>query len=100
MSERFKDQFIPFVRVWCEQNADKVSRCYATIDQGYPSVYVVGTQSNKDRAVLDPPLADLGQILKRHGWQCNLMQIPSEESEHYEAFLEAEAAVLVFGEVT
>ena len=99
MSERFRDEFIPFVRIWCERNANQVSRCYAALDQGYPSVYVVGTQPKTDREALGRPLADLSQTLKRRGWQCNVVQIPCEEAEHYEAFLEAEAAVLVFGEV-
>jgi hypothetical protein len=99
MSERFQDEFIPFIRIWCERNATNVSRCYAALDQGYPSVYVVGMQPKTDRDALAQSLADLGQTLKRRGWQSNVVQIPREEAEHYEAFLEAEAAVLVFGEL-
>ena len=98
MTERFKDEFIPSVRYWCEKNADKLDRCYAAMHQGYPSVYVIGNQPKRNRAALDLPLADLGQNLKRRGWECNLMQIPREDSEHYDAFLEAEAATLAFGE--
>lgn len=98
MSERFKDEFIPSVRDWCQLHADKVSKCYASMYQGYPSVFVIGSQPKKKREELGTPLADLGKDLKHRGWQCNLLQIPREDSEHYDAFLEAEAAVLVFGE--
>jgi hypothetical protein len=47
---------------------------------------------------LGRPLVDLDLNLKRSGWNCNVTQIPKEDALHYDAFLEAEAAVLVFGE--
>jgi len=96
MSERFRDEFIPSVRYWCEKNADKLDRCYATMHQGYPSIYVIGNQPKRNRVALDLTIAELGQNLRRRGWECNLMQIPREDSEHYDAFLETEAAMLVF----
>ncbi|HMF12100.1 MAG TPA: hypothetical protein VKE94_07330 [Gemmataceae bacterium] len=100
MSERFTDEFLPSVRYWCERNADKLSKRYSTTHQGFPSVYVIGNQPRWEREELGRPLAELGQKLQQRGWQCNLMQIPREDSEHYDDFLAAEAAVLVFGENT
>jgi hypothetical protein len=98
MKERFRDEFIPSVRDWCERHADKVSKCYASLHQGYPSVFVIGAHPKRNGHVLGPPLADLDLNLKRSGWNCNVTQIPKEHASHYDAFLEAEAAVLVYGE--
>jgi hypothetical protein len=96
MSEKFRDEFIPSIRDWCEENADKVSKCYASMHQGYPSVFVIGSSQRNGGDELERTLANLGQNLKRRGWQCNLMQIPPTHSAHYDAFLEAEEAVLVY----
>jgi hypothetical protein len=96
MNHRFEDEFIPSVRDWCQLHADKVCKCYATMHQGYPSVFVIGSAAKRNRTALGQPMADLGTNLKRRGWQCSLLQIPNEHSDHYDAFLELEKAVLVY----
>jgi hypothetical protein len=98
MSEKFKDEFVPSIRDWCEENSDRVSKCYASMHQGYPSIFVIGSAEPNGRDELGERLADLGQHLKRRGWQCNLVQIPRKDYAHYDAFLAAEEAVVVFEE--
>jgi hypothetical protein len=98
MSQRFEEEFIPSVRHWCQEHADKVTKCYASMHQGYPSVFVIGRVSKRNRDALGQPLAVLGMNLRQRGWDCNMMHIPCEDSEHYDAFLEAERAVLVYAE--
>jgi hypothetical protein len=96
MDPRFEDEFILPVRDWCLKHADKVSKCYTTTHQGYPSVFVISSVRKRDVAVLAEPLAALNQSLQRRGWICNVLQIPGQEAAHYDAYFEAEQAILVY----
>jgi hypothetical protein len=97
MDARFEDEFIIPVRDWCLHHADKVSKCYTTTHQGYPSVFVISSLPKRDVAVLGQPLAALSLNLQRRGWICNVLQIPGAEAAHYDAYFEAEQAILVYG---
>jgi hypothetical protein len=98
MTPRFEDDFILPVRDWCLKHADKVRKCYTTTHQGYPSVFVISSVPKREVATLGQPLAILNLNLQRRGWTCNVLQIPGEEFSHYDAYFEAEQAILVYSE--
>jgi hypothetical protein len=96
MNRRFEDDFLPSIRDWCLLHAEKVSKCYATMHRGYPSVFVIGSSAKRSRRALDQPLIDLGRNLRRRGWEVELLPIPHDQAEHYDAFLAIERATLVY----
>jgi hypothetical protein len=98
MNRRFEEDFIPSIRDWCLLHPDKISKCYATMHKGYPSLFIFGTAAKRSRETLRQPLINLRKNLKRRGWQAEILPIPHEQAEHYGAFLEIEQAVLIYGQ--
>jgi hypothetical protein len=98
MSRRFEEDFIPSIRNWCLLHPDKISKCYATMHKGYPSLFIFGSRAKRSREMLHKPLLDLKKNLQLRGWQAEVLAIPPEQAEHYDAFFTIEQAVLVFGQ--
>jgi hypothetical protein len=98
MNRRFEEDFIPSIRDWCLLHRDKISKCYATMHKGYPSLFIFASTAKRSRETLQQPLLDLRKNLRLRGWQAEILPIPREQAEHYDAFFAMEQAVLVFGQ--
>jgi hypothetical protein len=96
LRERFKEEFLAGLFRWCQDHADKVGECYVAISHVL-SVFIVGTSGKYDFS-LDDPISDLEMAMDEKGWSCDILQLPSNDTDSLKAFFNKEQSILVYAQ--
>ena len=95
--ERFKSEFLPLVRRWCEAHRELVRSCYIPMSSRPLCVFVVSRKTKYDFSLSDPA-ADLEMELFRMNWPVEVLHVPSGSPESLRSLFDPTDSVEVYGD--
>lgn len=92
---RLKSEFLPEVRRWCADHADRVIAAYVPIHTDHLQVFVVRREPRYDFPLGDD-LSNLEMDLFDRSWSCEIIQVPGGSNESLRIFFDPESSVQVY----
>jgi hypothetical protein len=95
--ERFKTEFLPPLREWCQAHHERIRACYVPFASPHLTVFVITRAGRYDFALSDA-LSDLGFELFQKNWPAEVLQVPSGSMEDFQSFFDPSSSIQVYGD--